>query len=85
MIPSVPSDPTKSCVKLNPAEVFRALMLMPEVWMTDPSAQTTSKLSAFSFIVPYRTAFVPLAPVAHIPHIEASAPGSMGNHKPEVD
>ena len=35
-------------------------------------------------MVPYLTAFVPLAPVAHIPQIDAFAPGSTGNHSPET-
>jgi len=30
----------------------------------------------------YRTALVPEALVAAIPHREASAPGSIGNHRP---
>ena len=33
-------------------------------------------------MVPYRTALVPEAPVAHIPHMEALAPGSTGNQRP---
>ena len=42
----------------------------------------TSKAITLSFIVPYRTAFVPEARVAVIPPIEAFAPGSIGKNKP---
>jgi hypothetical protein len=40
-------------------------------------------LRQFSLIVPYLSALVPLAEVAHIPQIEAFAPGSTGNQRPE--
>ena len=39
----------------------------------------------FSLIVPYLSALVPLAEVAHIPQIEAFAPGSTGNQRPEIN
>jgi hypothetical protein len=38
-----------------------------------PSAITTSMLRTFSRIVPYKTALVPDALVAHMPQMEASA------------
>ena len=53
-----------------------ALLPFPAVCRMDPSGSTTSKLRTFSFMVPYRTALVPDAPVAAIPHRDASAPGS---------
>ena len=52
------------------------LLPYPAVWIILPSLRTTSRLMTFSLIVPYRTAFVPEALVAAIPHKEASAPGS---------
>lgn len=39
-------------------------------------------LKLFENLKTYRTALVPEALVAVIPHSEASAPGSMGNHNP---
>lgn len=48
----------------------------PAVCMIVPSASTTSRFTTFSLMVPYRTALVPDALVAAIPHRDASAPGS---------
>ena len=63
--------------------VYDLLLSFPPVFKILPSGKTTSRLRQFSLIVPYRTAFVPLAPVAHIPQIDAFAPGSIGNDNPK--
>ena len=55
---------------------YRVRRCFPAVYMTSPFGNTTSRFTTFSFIVPYRTAFVPEAPVAAIPHSDACAPGS---------
>ena len=57
---------------------------IPAVSTILPSDRTTSRFNVFSRMVPYLTALVPLAPVAHIPHIDAFAPGSTGNQRPEA-
>jgi len=70
-MPRVPSDPTKSPLRLYPAELFRGLRL---VLMTVPSASTMVKLMTQSFIVPYLTALVPEQFVPTIPPILAFGP-----------
>ena len=73
-MPSVPSEPTKRLVRLYPAEDFLEIVSLSHiekcnnfaylglrlVLMTVPSARTTVRLMTQSFIVPYRTALVPL-------------------------
>ena len=49
IMPSVPSEPMNRCVKSKPAEDLRARV---PVWMTRPSASTTSRSRTFSRIVP---------------------------------
>ena len=44
-----PSEPTNRCVRSYPAEDFLARV---PVWITQPSARTTSRSSTFSRIVP---------------------------------
>eukprot|EP00967_Tisochrysis_lutea_P018763 scaffold21262_cov30-Tisochrysis_lutea.AAC.2 len=73
MTARVPSDPISSRVKSYPAELLRA---RPPVRITSPEASTAVRPSTFSRMVPYRTAEVPEAPVATMPPMEASAPGS---------
>mmetsp|Transcript_4085 Transcript_4085/g.7006 ORF Transcript_4085/g.7006 Transcript_4085/m.7006 type:complete len:201 (-) Transcript_4085:82-684(-) len=78
--PSVPSDPVISEVRSYPADDFRAAV--PHLAIV-PSGNTHSSPRMFSLIVPYFTAVVPEAPVATIPPIVASAPGSTTNCIPE--
>ena len=79
MKPSVPSEPNIKCVRSYPAEDFLALV---PVLIILPSGSTTSKPRTCSLIVPNFTVFVPDALVAHIPPIEALAPGSTGKKSP---
>ena len=81
MIPRVPSAPTNRRVISYPADVFLALIFIPAVSKTVPFARTTSRFRVFSFIVPYLTALVPLAPVEHIPQSDASAPAFIEVYK----
>ena len=77
--PRVPSDPTKSRVKSYPDADFGAL---DPVVISRPSGKATLNAKTFSRIVPYRTELVPDALVAHMPPIDASAPGSTVNISP---
>lgn len=67
----MPSDPTNKPLRLYPAEDFLGLR---RVLMTVPSASTTVRLITQSFMVPYRTAFVPLQFVPIMPPILADGP-----------
>ena len=61
-------------------KTYLVLLPSPAVFMTRPSASTTSKFKTFSLIVPYLTALVPDALVEHIPQSVASAPGSINRN-----
>ncbi len=84
MIPSVPSDPTNTFVRSRPLDDLRALLFMPPVTITEPSASTISAPRTYADVVPQRTACGPLALFAAIPpRVHARPlPGSGGKNSP---
>lgn len=70
----MPSEPTKSPLRLYPADDFLGLLL---VLITVPSDSTTVRLMTQSFMVPYLTALVPLQLVPTMPPIFALGPAQL--------